>query len=235
MRYPFPVMSSPLLYTAHVPAGEGPFPAVIALHGWGASAHDLLGLAPVLGQGELIVLCPQGPLAFPVGGGRFGYGWFPLVPGQPPDVEAFRWGAEALRGFVDLAVERYPIDPERLVVAGFSQGGLMAYELGLRQPERFSGIAALSSWLPEILAQDLPRKPEHEGLPVLIVHGTSDDRITIEQARESRELVRPYGVNLLYREFDMGHEIRPDALRLVDRWLGERAFTPRPATAPSPA
>ena len=55
-----------LLYTAHVPAGDGPFPSIIALHGWGASAHDLLGLAPVLHGGRALVLCPEGPVAVPL-------------------------------------------------------------------------------------------------------------------------------------------------------------------------
>jgi phospholipase/carboxylesterase len=215
---------SALLYTAHVPEGPGPFPALILLHGWGASAHDLLGIAPILGGGRYLVLCPQGPVSFPVGGGQLGYGWFPMVPGQPPDVPAFTSAAEALREFVDLALARYPIDPARLAVAGFSQGGLMAYELALRNPERFSGLVALSTWLPDILAQDLPKKPEQASLPVLIVHGTADDRITVEQARASRELMRDFGVPLMYREFAMGHELRPEALQVIDRWLAERAF-----------
>jgi phospholipase/carboxylesterase len=222
---------SELLYTAHVPEGPGPFPALVALHGWGASAHDLLGLAQVLGGGRYVFLCPQGQVSFSVGGGRSGYGWFPMVPGQPPDVPAFTRAAEALRGFVDLALARYPIDPSRLAVAGFSQGGLMAYELALRNPERVSGLAVLSSWLPDILAEDLPRKPEQEGLPVLIVHGTADDRVSIEQARASRELMRDFRVALMYREFAMGHEIRPEALQLIDRWLAERAFAREPALA----
>jgi len=185
----------------------------------------------VLGGGRYLVLCPQGPVSFSVGGGQLGYGWFPMVPGQPPDVPAFTRAAEALRGFVDLALARYPIDPARLAVAGFSQGGLMAYELALRNPERFSGLAALSSWLPDILAQDLPRTPEQARLPVLIVHGTGDDRISVEQARASRELMRDFGVALMYREFAMGHAIRPEALQLIDRWLAERAFAREPVMA----
>jgi phospholipase/carboxylesterase len=217
-----------LLYTAHVPAGEGPFPAIIALHGWGASAHDLLGLAPILHEGRAVVLCPQGQVAVPFGGGQYGYGWFPLRTAGAPDIEAFRRGAEALRHFVDMALGRYPIDPQRVVVAGFSQGGMMAYDLGLREPSRFAGVAALSSWFPPPLAEDLQKLPEHEDFPVLILHGTRDDRIEVERARESREALRPYGVALTYREFEMGHEIRQDALRVLLQWLDERAFKKMP-------
>lgn len=222
---------SNLVYTAHVPQGEGPFPTIVALHGWGANAHDLLGLAPMLHGGRALVLCPQGPLALPIGGGMYGYGWFPLVPGTPPDAEAFFRGADALRAFLDQSVARYPIDPAKLVVAGFSQGGVMAYELALRQPERFAGVAGLSTWMPEPLVERLPKRPEQQGLPVLMIHGTRDDRIEIERARESRERMREYGAVITYREFEMGHEIRPEALRVIVQWLDERAFAPREAAA----
>jgi len=216
-----------LLYAAHVPSGDGPFPAILALHGWGANAHDLLGLAPLLHGGRALVLCPQGTVAVPFGGGQYGYGWYQLRPGMPPDVEAFRHVAAQLREFVDMALARYPIDPAKVVVAGFSQGGMMAYELALRQPSRFAGLAALSSWFPPPLAETLPKLPEHEGFPVVILHGTRDDRIEVERARESREALRPYGVALTYREFDMGHEIRQDALRVLLQWLEDKALTAR--------
>ncbi|HVT58969.1 MAG TPA: alpha/beta hydrolase-fold protein [Thermoanaerobaculia bacterium] len=220
-----------LLYTAHVPAGEGPFPTIILIHGWGASAHDLIGLAPMLHGGRALVLCPQGTVDVPLGRGETGHGWFPLVPGVPPDPQAFQRGAEQLRGWIELVHERYPIDRRALVLGGFSQGGAMAYELALRRPDRYAGLAALSSWLPEQLAADLPALPEHQDFPVLITHGTADPLITVERARESRETLRRFGVSITYREFDMGHEIRPDALRVVLRWLQERPFARLAAAA----
>ncbi|HEX4495460.1 MAG TPA: alpha/beta fold hydrolase [Thermoanaerobaculia bacterium] len=213
-----------LLYTAHVPAGDGPFPAVILLHGWGASAHDLLGLAPLLFDGQAVVLCPEGQVAVPFGGGQYGHGWFPLRPGEAPDVEAFRHAADALKEFVGTATASYPIDPRRIVVAGFSQGGMMAYHLALSDPSRFAGLIALSSWFPQELAEEVPKLPGQEGFPVLVLHGTRDDRIEVERARESREALRPYGVAMTYRELDMGHEVRQDALRIVLKWLQEKTL-----------
>jgi phospholipase/carboxylesterase len=213
-----------LLYAAHVPSGPGPFPTIVALHGWGASAHDLLGLAPILHDGRALVLCPEGPVAVPFGNGQYGHGWFPLVHGAPPDVEGFKRGAEALREFLDMARQRYPIDPDKVVVAGFSQGGMMGYELALREPAHFAGLAALSSRLPKELVALLPKLPEQEGFPVLVLHGTRDTMIPVDHARESRETLRSFGVTLTYREFEMGHEINPEALRVLLQWLDEKAF-----------
>jgi phospholipase/carboxylesterase len=214
-----------LLYAAHVPAGDGPFPTVLLLHGWGANAHDLLGFAPMFHGGRALVLCPQGPVAFSIGGGQQGYGWFPLQPGVPPDIAAFQRGAAALSGFVEAARARYPIGT--MVPIGFSQGGVMAYDLALRAPGSFGGVAALSSWLPEPLAEDLPKSPDHEGFPVLVLHGTQDPMLDVEKARTSRELLRPLGVAMTYREFEMGHEIRPEAFRVVLKWLDEKALASR--------
>ena len=175
-----------------------------------------------------MVLCPEGQVTMSIGPGISGYGWFQLVPGQPPNVEEFRARSADLRTWLDEAVAHYPVDPARMAVGGFSQGGLMAFELGLREPGRFRGIAALSTWLPEPLAEDLPKVPEQESLPVLVLHGTEDRMIEVERARESRERLRAFGVKLLYREFPMAHEIRPEALRTLDRWLGEKVFASSP-------
>ncbi|MEM7050707.1 MAG: alpha/beta hydrolase-fold protein [Acidobacteriota bacterium] len=213
-----------LLHTAHIPAGDGPFPTLFVLHGWGASAHDLLGLAPWLHGGEALVLSPQGSIPVPLGGGVEGYGWFPLDPGGPPSEEVFDQARRELRQFVDGAFESFPIDRRKVAVLGFSQGGVMAYDLVLGAPQEFCGLAALSSWLPESLAASHAAAEDHQELPTLVVHGTEDSVIAVERARESREALRPFGVSLTYREFDMGHEIRPEALALLADWLGRRVF-----------
>lgn len=214
-----------LVHTAHVPSGEGPFPTVIALHGWGASAHDLMGLAPFLAGGEALVLCPQGRVEVAISPTMVGYGWFPLRQGLAPNPDEFLTAAEEIRDFVREAREVYPIDPERTVFLGFSQGGLMAFEQALRDPKDSAGVAALSTWLPEPLAERLPPRSDHEELPVLVIHGTEDPMIPVERARESREALRGYGVRLTYRELEMGHEIRPEALDVLGRWLMEKAFS----------
>jgi len=213
-----------LLHTVHFPAGEGPFPTILALHGWGASAHDLLGLAPYLHGGHALVLCPQGPFSFEIGPGLRGYGWFPLAEGL--DLGEFRKAAATLRAFVDQALAHYPIERRKLVVLGFSQGGVMAYDLALREPGRFAGLAALSAWLPKPLSDSIPTLPEQAGMPVLVQHGSADEMIDVARARESRDLLAARGVGLTYREYEMGHEIRPEGLRDLVSWLEEKVLSP---------
>ena len=130
-------------------------------------------------------------------------------------------------------LSRYPIDPRRIVLLGFSQGGIMAFELALREPQRFAGLVALSTWFPAELAATLERKPEHAGFPVLVLHGTADPVLPVERARESREALRPYGVAMTYRELQMGHTIDQEAMRILLRWLKEKALRREAVAAPT--
>jgi phospholipase/carboxylesterase len=213
-----------LLHALYEPAGEGPHPTILALHGWGANGMDLLGLAPYLAGGQFLVLCPQGSVEVPLGP-MVGYGWFPITMGAPPDPAAFAKGLDEARRFLDAAVRRYPVDQNKLIVLGFSQGGVIAYALALAEPERFAGLVALSSWLPAALGQTLPPR-SRERLSTLVHHGTCDDLIEIERGRESVETLRRLQVPVTYREFDMGHEISPDSLADLSAWLEEKVLSP---------
>jgi phospholipase/carboxylesterase len=215
-----------LLHTAHVPAGDGPFPTIVALHGWGANAHDLLGLAPYLHGGRALVVCPEGPVSFAIGPGQQGHGWFPITGGAPPDPAEFARGKAALVGWLDEALARYPVDRRKLVLLGFSQGGVMAYDLALREPERFAGLVALSSWLPQGLVGAIPRQPGHAMLPAFVCHGTRDPMLPVAMGRASRDGLLALGVPTLYREYEMAHEIRPEALRDLVDWLDTKVLRP---------
>jgi phospholipase/carboxylesterase len=213
-----------LVHAVYEPQGQGPHPTVFALHGWGAHALDLLGLAPLLARGQFLVVCPQGPVTVPLGPSN-GYGWFPLSGGGPLDLGRFDEAVETLRVFLDAAEKRYPIDRQKLVALGFSQGGVMAYALALSAPERFAALAALSSWLPAALVERLPAA-SRQSLPTLVQHGTRDELIDVDRARESVEALRALAVPLVYREYEMGHEINPRSLGDLVVWLQERVLSP---------
>lgn len=216
-----------LAHTLYEPAGAGPHPTIVALHGWGASAHDLIGLAPYLAGGRFQMICPQGDVITPISATANGYGWFPLTgSGQLFDEPAINRAADAIREFVAGVEERYAVDRRKLVLAGFSQGGAMAYLLALSTPERFAGLVAMSSWLPPQLAAALTPNDARRQLSTLVQHGDQDEVIAVTRARQSVETLRGLGVPLTYREYTMGHEINAASLADLSTWLQEKILSP---------
>jgi len=215
-----------LIHTIYEPSGQGPLATILTLHGRGANAFDLLGLAPHLCGGKCLMICPQGPLETPIGADAVGYAWYPMSMGGPPDIQAILSSQKMLQIFLDECVERYPIDTKKLVVLGFSQGGVMAYSLALAKPGRFAALAVLSSWLPQELAARLSVSDSVQSLPTLVQHGAQDNLIEVGRARDSLERLRQLRVPLTYREYDMGHEIRPRSLSDLSAWLEEKVLSP---------
>ena len=214
-----------LIHTIYEPAGAGPHPTILTLHGRGANALDLLGLAPYLCAGKFLMICPQGPLGTPIGPGATGYAWYPMSMGGAPDLAAILSSGESLQTFLDQCMARYPVDTTKLVVLGFSQGGVMAYSLALANPERFAAMAALSSWLPRELLPKLSIGEGVQSLPALVQHGSQDPLIEVGRARDSVERLRELRVPLTYREYDMGHEITPRSLTDLSAWLEEKVWS----------
>jgi phospholipase/carboxylesterase len=139
--------------------------------------------------------------------------------GGPPDVEAILSSREKLRAFLDQCEKAYPIDAKRLLVLGFSQGGLMSYSLALPTPQRFAALAVLSSWLPKELLPRLSPTDAVQSLPTLVQHGTRDPMIEVGRARGSVETLRELRVPLTFREYSMGHEISAQSLADLSAWL----------------
>ena len=214
-----------LIHAVYEPAGEGPHPTLIAMHGYGANALDLLGLAPYIADGRFMVICPQGPMEVPIGPTR-GYAWFPIRMGSTPDREAIEDAGRAATEFLNTALQKYPVDRKKLVVLGFSQGGMMAYRLAVRNPSKFGALVAISTVFPAELKAEA-REPESlERLPTLVQHGRADDMIEITRARASVEVLRSLKIPLTFREYDCGHEITAETLADLSDFLTTKVLEP---------
>ena len=199
--------------------GDGLLPTLIALHGYGANAQDLLGLSPYLAGGRLLMICPQAPLQ--IEPNFHGFNWHafsgPDGRGSPDVVEA----ANAMVSeFVDFALEAYPVRRDRVALLGFSQGGGMAYRAGFSEPERYVGLAALSTSLPDDVFADgeLPGDAVR-ALPLLVQHGASDASVSVDRGRASRDRLAALGLEPDYREYPMAHEVGAHSARDLSQWL----------------
>lgn len=204
-----------LLHSVVSPPGPGPHPTVIALHGHGANALDLLGISQTLHSG-LLWICPQAEFRLE---GFYGFTWFHFDRGDPQRESESARVAGGLRTFIDDASERYPVDRERTALLGFSQGGMLAYRLALSDPGRFAGLAALSTAFPAEAAEGIEPSDELRHFPVLVQHGSEDPMIAVDRARESRQRLEQIGVDLEYREYPMGHQIGAESANDLAVWL----------------
>jgi len=199
-------------------ASSGAPPLMLLVHGLGGDEKSLYFLANKL-DGRFFFVSVRAPYALEGGG----YAWFrprfaPDGSAKPPDeAEASR---RLLLGFVDEAVEAYRVDAGRVYLFGFSQGTMMSLGAALTAPEKIAGVVAASGrLLPELLP--IMAAPDRlEGLPIFVSHGVRDEILPIRYAREIRDRLSLFPVELSYREYPMGHEIRQECIADISDWLG---------------
>jgi phospholipase/carboxylesterase len=199
------------------PAGQAT-PALFLLHGVGANEAGLAELARRQDP-RLAVFLLRAPLTF--GPGQFG--WFQVQFGpQGPVIRADQAEAsrQTLLRFIDEAVAAHGLDPQRLWMAGFSQGGILSASVGLTRPDKVAGFGVLSGRiLPEITPQIAPREALKQ-TQAFVSHGTHDSKLTIEWAHKARALLEAHGVSLSYHEYPgVDHALTHEMVADFDTWL----------------
>lgn len=196
---------------------------VVFLHGYGADGSDLIGLAEPLAAylPTTRFLAPNAPERCP--GNPTGYQWFPIpwLDGSPEEVA--RASAERSFALLDrwldgVAAEGMPA--ARTVLVGFSQGTMMALQVGLRRRERLAGIVGFSGRLldPGRLAGEVVAAP-----PVLLVHGDADPVVPFASLAEAADGLVAAGVETCtHVSRGVGHGIAPDGLGLALSFIRER-------------
>jgi len=205
-----------LRYILSVPSGRGgDLPLVVVLHGRGADAHDLADLAPAMdGPGGYRFAFANAPKPFePYPGMTFGWTWF---AGWPPTPESVGESRRLLLTFLDEVAERYPAPQGKMVLAGFSQGGMMSLDAGFRSSQPLRGIVCMSGGLYEDELPDLSRRKDR---PVLIIHGTLDDMIPVVAARRARRVLEDHGIEPEYHEFPMGHHVTAESMAVAAEFV----------------
>jgi phospholipase/carboxylesterase len=212
-----------ILESVEIETGANPGRSVIWLHGLGADGNDF---APIIPELDL----PNVPVRFV----------FPHAPMQPVTINAGMvmraWydisdaairrederGVRASQALVEALVEREKrrgTPAARLVLAGFSQGGAIALQTGLRHAERLAGIMALSCYLP--LAEKLAGEaaPANRDVPIFMAHGSHDPIVVPERATRSRDALEQLGYAVEWHEYRMPHSVCPEEVADVSAWL----------------
>ena len=205
-----------LHYLELVPEGAAAgLPLVVGMHGRRAAAEDLAGVCIALDDQRYRYVLLYGPLVEVMGDG-LRYRWFDMAEAATTVPAARERVLTALRALWS----RYDVTPRRTALFGFSQGGVLTLDVGLHLPARdeLGGLVCMSGRL--FPANDLDAAlAEHRDQALLLVHGTEDDRIGIDDARATRERLEGAGLRPQYQEFPMGHQVTPDSLAAVRAFI----------------
>ena len=217
-------MDTKPLETIEIATGPAPSASVIWMHGLGADGHDFEPIVPELGlPGTLQVrfIFPNAPVRpVTLNMGMAMRAWYDIIEigGGREDGEGLRASQAAIEQLIAAEVAR-GIPASRIVLAGFSQGGAIAFQTGLRHPQRLAGIMALSTYLPLAGTVEDERSAANRDLPVFMAHGSVDPMISIGRAQQSRKMLEALGYPLEWHEYPMPHSVCPQEIADISDWL----------------
>ena len=202
--------------------------SVIWLHGLGADGHDFEPIVPELklpndlGIRFIFPHAPKRPIA--INGGMVMRAWYDIrIPdlSLQEDEDSIRESSDILSSYIDAEINA-GITADKILIAGFSQGGAMTLFTGLRYPQKLAGLLALSTYLP--LPDQLQAEANNANLktPLMMMHGTFDPIIPVFQGQNSRYLLQQAGYSIEWHEYPMQHAVCPQEINDISHWLQQR-------------
>ncbi len=199
--------------------------SVIWMHGLGADARDFEPIVPELRlPAELGIrfVFPNAPIRpVTVNGGMQMRAWYDVLSMDLPrqeDPDGVYDSERAIYALLERE-KKCGVPAERIVLAGFSQGGAMALHTGLRYPDRLAGILALSCYIPLANKLHSERRPANQQTPIFMAHGDYDTVIPMRYGQQSAELLESLGYRVEWQDYGMGHEVCWEEIRDVAGWL----------------
>lgn len=199
---------------------------VIWLHGLGADGHDFEPIVPELRLPESAAvrfIFPHAPsIPVTINGGYVMPAWYDILEmdiERKIDERQILASADAIRAFIDREVER-GIDSRRIILAGFSQGGAVAYQVALTYPKRLGGLLALSTYF--ATRETIVPDDANRDLPIQVCHGSLDPVVPEILGRQSVERLQSLGYPASYKTYPMEHSVSPQEVTDIAAWLKAR-------------
>ena len=213
-----------VLEVIELETGPKPRAAVIWLHGLGADGHDFEPIVPELGLPASLPVrfifpnAPQRPVTINMGMRM--RAWYDILQmgGGKEDENGIRESQSQIEALIAGEVKR-GIPHGKIVLAGFSQGGAIVLQTGLRHAERLAGVMALSTYLPLSNTLEKERSAANRDLPIFMAHGKFDGMIPMDRAALSRDAMRALGYAVDWREYPMQHSVCPEEIADIAAFL----------------
>lgn len=206
--------------------GAAPTFSVIWLHGLGADGSDFVPAIPELGLGDSAAgrfIFPHAPFV-PVtcNGGYVMRAWYDIISLEPDDRRVDRAGllasCEAVRRLIAREVAR-GIPTHRIFIAGFSQGGAVAYTTALSHSEPLGGVIALSTYLPAPDVLNNAASGPNHAIPIFAAHGTEDDVVSLALGLRAKAFLEGQRFRLEWHTYPMPHSVSLEELQDIGAWL----------------
>src|SRR5678809_95600 len=203
-----------------IETGSPPQAAVLWLHGLGADGHDFEPIVPELRLAKAVrFVFPHAPVQpVTINNGMRMRAWYDIFQfggGREDDK-----GVRASQKLIEKLIEEQPVPPEKIVLAGFSQGGAIVLQTALRYPKKLAGVMALSTYLPIAATLDAERHAANAQIPIFMAHGAYDDIIPVQRAKDSKALLEKSGYRAEWSEKPMPHSVCGEEVRDMSAWLG---------------
>jgi phospholipase/carboxylesterase len=212
-----------LLDAIEIETGESPAASIIWLHGLGADGHDFEAIVPELDLPGIPIrfVFPNAPMQpVTINAGMVMRAWYDVSDAaiRREDEAGVRASQTLLEALIAREKQRGSAS-DRIVLAGFSQGGAIALQTGLRHPERLAGIMALSCYLPIAGKLAAEAQPANRDVPIFMGHGSADPVVALARAVESRELLLRSGYGVEWHDYPMPHSVCLEEIRDISAWL----------------
>jgi phospholipase/carboxylesterase len=208
--------------------GPAPAHAIIWLHGLGADGNDFAPIVPQLASARsraVRFVFPHAPVRpVTVNGGMAMRAWYDIRGveiARDQDTAGIRAAMADVERLIDAELAR-GIPAERLLLAGFSQGGAIALRTGLARERGLAGVVALSCYLLESDGIDDWLGSAAGETPVFMAHGLHDPVVPVQLGRDSARVLAEHHVSVEWSEWPMPHAVCPEEIQALDRWLDAR-------------
>ncbi|WP_417236340.1 alpha/beta hydrolase [Bizionia paragorgiae] len=192
-------------------------PLLILLHGYGSDENDLFSFASELPE-ELFIVSARAP--YPMQ--PYGNAWYAInfdaEKGKWSDNEQAILSRDVIAKFIDELIQTYPVNKDSVSLLGFSQGTILSYAVALTYPEKIKNVIALSGYVNEDLFTLKP-KEAYAHLDIYSSHGTVDQVIPIDWARQNPVFLKALDIKHKYNEFPVGHGVAPQNFYELKKWL----------------
>ncbi|QJQ94865.1 MULTISPECIES: alpha/beta hydrolase [Halomonadaceae] len=199
---------------------------VILLHGLGADGHDFEPLVPALSLPDELavrfILPHASRLPVTINGGMVMPAWYDILEmnlGRRVDEAQLKASAARVHRLIDAEIDQ-GIDSRRIILAGFSQGGAVAYEAALSYPKPLGGLLALSTYF--ATTQSIQAHEANRDLVIEVHHGSFDSVVPETLGQAGAEAARQMGYSVNYRRYPMQHALCPQQIAEIGPWLAAR-------------